>query len=61
MLLCGTGAEGAKPIADHLYAAIDALDFGHLITIGVATAYPKEGTSRAALLTSAKNAAINQK
>ena len=61
VLLCGTGAEDAKPIADHLYTAIDALDFGHLITIGVATAYPKEGTSRVALLTSAKNAAINWK
>ena len=61
VLLCGTGAEDAKPIADHLYTAIDALDFGHLITIGVATAYPKEGTSRVALLTSAKNAAINRK
>ena len=61
VLLCGTGAEDAKPIANHLYNAIDALDFGHLITIGTATAYPKEGTSRAALLTSAKNAALHRK
>ena len=61
VLLCGTGAEEAKPMADHLHNTIEALDLGPIVAVGVATAYPKEGTSRAALLTSAKNAVPNRK
>ena len=61
VLLCGTGAEDAKPMADHLHKTIEALDLGPIVAVGVATAYPNEGTSRAALLTSAKNAVPNRK
>ena len=60
VLLFGTGAEGAKPMADHLHETIEALDLGPIVAVGVATAYPNEGTSRAALLTSAKNAVPNR-
>ena len=61
VLLLGTGAEDAKPMADHLHKTIEALDLGPTVAVGVATAYPKEGTSRGALLTSAKNAVPNRK
>jgi len=61
VLLFGTGAEEAKPMADHLHKTIEALDLGPTVAVGVATAYPDEGTSRAALLTSAKNAVSNRK
>ena len=61
VLLPGTGAEDAKPLADHLHKTIEALDLGPNVAVGVATAYPHEGTSRAALLTSAKNAVPNRR
>ncbi|MFI5247088.1 MAG: diguanylate cyclase domain-containing protein [Nitrospirales bacterium] len=61
VLLVGTGAEDAKPLADHLHTTIEALDLGPTVAVGVATAYPHEGTARAALLTSAKNAVPNRK
>jgi diguanylate cyclase (GGDEF)-like protein len=61
VLFCGTGAEDAKPLADHLHKTVEALDLGPTVAVGVATAYPHEGTSRAALLTSAKNAVPNRK
>ena len=61
VLLCGTGAEEATPMANHLHNSIEALDLGLIVAVGVATAYPKEGTSRAALLTLAKNAVPNRK
>ena len=61
VLLCGTGAEEAKPMANHLHKTIEALDLGPIVTVGVATAYPNEGTSRTDLLTSAKNAVPNRK
>jgi diguanylate cyclase (GGDEF)-like protein len=61
VLLFGTGAEEAKPMADHLHKTIEALDLGPTVAVGVATAYPDEGTSRAALLTSAKSAVPNRK
>ena len=61
VLLFGTGSEDAKPMADHLHETIEALDLGPIVAVGVATAYPNEGTSRAALLTSAKNAVPNRK
>ena len=61
VLLFDTGAEDAKPTADHLHNTIEALDLGPTVAVGVATAYPNEGTSRAALLTSAKNAVPNRK
>jgi two-component system chemotaxis family response regulator WspR len=61
VLLFGTGAEDAKPMSDHLHKTIEALDLGPTVAVGVATAYPKEGTSRGALLTSAKNAVLNRK
>jgi diguanylate cyclase (GGDEF)-like protein len=61
VLLFGTGAEDAKPMADHLYKTIEALDLGPTVAVGVATAYPNEGTSRGDLLTSAKNAVANRK
>ena len=61
VLLFGTGAEDAKPMADHLHKTIEVLDLGPTVAVGVATAYPNEGTSRAALLTSAKNAVPNRK
>ena len=60
VLLFGTGAEDAKPLADHLHKTIEALDLGPTVAIGDATAYPHEGTSRAALLTSAKKAIPNR-
>ena len=56
VLLGGTGAGAAKPMADNLYQTIAALDLGPTVAIGVATTSPQEGTSRATLLTSAKNA-----
>ncbi len=61
VLLFGTGAEDAKPMSDHLHKTIEALDLGPTVAVGVATAYPNEGTSRGALLTSAKNAVLNRK
>ena len=61
VLLFGTGAEDAKPMADHLQKTSEALDLGPTVAVGVATAYPHLGTSRAALLTSAKNALLNRK
>jgi diguanylate cyclase (GGDEF)-like protein len=61
VLFCGKGAEDAKPLADHLHKTVEALDLGPTVAVGVATAYPHEGTSRAALLTSAKNAVPNRK
>jgi diguanylate cyclase (GGDEF)-like protein len=61
VLLCGTGAEDAKPLADHLHKTVEALDLGPTVAVGVATAYSHEGTSRQALLTSAKNAVPNRK
>lgn len=61
VLLCGTGAEDAKPLADLLHKTVEVLDLGPTVAVGVATAYPHEGTSRAALLTSAKNAVPNRK
>lgn len=60
VLLFGTGAEDAKPLADHLHKTIEALDLGPTVAVRNATAYPHEGTSRAALLTSAKNAVSNR-
>jgi diguanylate cyclase (GGDEF)-like protein len=56
VLLVGTGAGAAKPMADNLHKTIEALDLGPTVTVGVATTSPLEGTSRATLLTSAKNA-----
>ena len=61
VLLFGTGAEDAKSMTDHLHKTIEDLDLGPTVAVGVATAYPKEGTSRGALLTSAKNAVPNRK
>jgi diguanylate cyclase (GGDEF)-like protein len=61
VLLFGTGAEDAKPMMDHLHKTIEDLDLGPTVAVGVATAYPNEGTSRGALLTSAKNAVPNRK
>jgi diguanylate cyclase (GGDEF)-like protein len=61
VLLVGTGAPDAKPMADHLQKTSEALDLGPTVAVGVATAYPHLGTSRAALLTSAKNAILNRK
>lgn len=61
VLLFGTGAEDAKPMTDHLHKTIEALDLGPTVAVGVATAYPNEGTSRGVLLTSAKNAVPNRK
>lgn len=61
VLLCGTGAEEATSMADHLHKTMEALDLCLIVAVGVATTYPKEGTSRAALLTSAKNAVPNRK
>jgi diguanylate cyclase (GGDEF)-like protein len=61
VLLVGTGAEDAKPLADQIHTTIEALDLGPTVAVGVATAYPDESTSRTALLTSAKNAVPNRK
>src|SRR5580765_1742911 len=61
VLLVGTGAEDVKPMKDHFQKTIEALDLGPTVAVGVATAYPKESTSRAALLTSARNAVPNRK
>ena len=61
VLLCGTGAKDAQSMADQLYNTIKALDLGPLVAVRAATASPNEGTSRAALLTSAKNAVTNLK
>jgi len=61
VLLFGTGAEEATPMADHLQKTIEALDLCLTVAVGVATTYPKEGTSRAALLASAKNAVPDRK
>jgi diguanylate cyclase (GGDEF)-like protein len=61
VLLFGTGAEDATPLVGHLHQTIEALDVGPTVVVGVATAYPNEGTSRATLLTSAKNAVPNRK
>jgi diguanylate cyclase (GGDEF)-like protein len=61
VLLCGTGAEDAQSMADHLYNTLKALDLGPLVAVRAATIFPNEVTSRAALLTSAKNAVTNLK
>lgn len=60
VLLCGPGAEEATPLADHLYNTLEALDLGPVVEVGMATTYPHEGTSRAALLTSAKSSVPNR-
>ena len=60
VLLIGTGAEGTKPMVDHLHTTIEALNLGPTVAVVVATAYPHEGPSPAALLTSAKNAIPNR-
>ncbi|HKO30717.1 MAG TPA: diguanylate cyclase [Nitrospiraceae bacterium] len=60
-LLYGTGAEDAKTMVSHLHMTFEALDLGPIVAVGMATAYPSEGTSRADLLTSAKNAVPNRK
>ena len=59
VLLFGTGAEDAKPMAEHLHDAIEALDLGPVVAVGVATAHPTEDTSRADLLASARSAVLN--
>ena len=59
VLLCGAGTEDAQSMADHLYNIIKVLDLGPLVTVRAATAFPNEGSSRATLLTSAKNAVPN--
>jgi two-component system chemotaxis family response regulator WspR len=61
VLLVGTGVEDAKPMADHLQKTVETLDLGPTVAVGVATTYPSEDTSRAALLTLAKNALPNRK
>jgi diguanylate cyclase (GGDEF)-like protein len=61
VLLVGTGVEDAKPLADHLQKTVETLDLGPTVAVGVATTYPSEDTSRAALLTLAKNALPNRK
>ena len=61
VLLFGIEAEDAKPMKDHCHKTIEALDLGPTVAVGVATAYPNEGTSRGALLASAKNAVPNRK
>jgi len=61
VLLVGTGAEDAKPMTDHFQKTIEALDLGPTVAVGVATAYPNESTSRAALLNSARSAVPNRK
>jgi diguanylate cyclase (GGDEF)-like protein len=61
VLLVGTGAEDVKPMKDHFHKTIEALDLGPTVAVGVATAYPNESTSRADLLTSARNAVPNRK
>ena len=59
VLLCGIGTEDAQSMADHFYNTVKALDLGPLVAVKTATTFPNEGTSRAALLTSAKNAVPN--
>lgn len=61
VLLVGTGVEEATPLADHLQKTVETLDLGPTVAVGVATTYPSEDTSRAALLTLAKNALPNRK
>ena len=61
VLLFGTGAEEATPMADHLQKTVETLDLCLIVAVGVGTTYPTEGTSRAALLASAKNAVPNRK
>lgn len=61
VLLVGTGVEDAKPLADQLHKTIQDLDLGPTVAVGVATTYPSEDTSRAALLTLAKNALPDRK
>jgi diguanylate cyclase (GGDEF)-like protein len=61
VLLVGTGAEEATPMADQLHKAIEVLDLGPTVAVGVATTSPHEGTSRATLLTSAKKALPHRK
>lgn len=61
VLLFGTGAEDANSRVNHLHKTIEALDLGLTVVLGVATAYPNDSTSRASLLTSAKNAVFNRK
>ena len=61
VLLFGTGTEDSKAMMDHFHKTIEALDVGPAFAVGVATAYPTEGTSRATLLTSAKKAVPNRK
>jgi len=61
VLLFGTGAEEATPMADHLQKTVETLDLCLIVAVGAATTYPTEGTSRAALLASAKNAVPNRK
>ena len=61
VLLFGTGAEDAKPMAVHLQDIIEALDLGPIVAVGVATAHPTEDASRAALLASARNSVLDWK
>ena len=61
VLLFGTGAEDAKPMAVHLQDIIEALDLGPIVAVGVATAHPSEDASRAALLASARNSVLDWK
>jgi diguanylate cyclase (GGDEF)-like protein len=61
VLLFDTGVEDAKPMADQLHTTIKALDLGPTVAVRVATTYPSEDTSRAALLTLAKNALPNRR
>ncbi len=61
VLLVGTGAGAAKPMADNLHKTIEALDLGPTVAVGVATTSPHQGTARATLLTSAKNALARRK
>src|SRR5512146_600115 len=61
VLLVGTGAEEATSMADQLSKAIEALDLGPTVAVGVATTSPHEGTPRATLLTSAKKALPDRK
>ena len=61
VLLFGTGAEDAKPMAVHLQDIIEALDLGPIVAVGVATAHPTENASRAALLASARNSVLDWK
>ena len=61
VMLWGTAANIAETMADRLLEAIEALDLGPTVAVGVATAYPDEQTTREALLTLAKSDLVNRK